>query len=118
MVSPQSPLQTFSTRKILGSKGHNRLTKPHSSLSVRAIDPMNGWRGDALYDLPVTIGFNDDPPVAGISSAIFLHIAGPGFAPTEGGVALFRSTLVELLAECGPGDRLCINPPQEAENQH
>jgi L,D-peptidoglycan transpeptidase YkuD (ErfK/YbiS/YcfS/YnhG family) len=76
------------------------------------------WRDDALYDLLVTIGFNDNPPVAGVDSAIFLHVAGPSFAPTEGCVALSRSTLVELLAECGPGDRLCINPPQEAENQH
>src|SRR4029450_3376979 len=61
------------------------------------------WREDELYDLVVVLGHNDDPPVAGRGSAIFLHIARPAYAPTEGCVALAREDLVELLSRAQPG---------------
>ena len=76
------------------------------------------WRDDALYDLLVTLRFNDYPPVAGAGSAIFIHVATPNFSPTEGCVALERDPLYELLADCAPGDWLCISPPGDAEKQH
>ena len=76
------------------------------------------WRDDALYDLLVTLRFNDYPPVAGAGSAIFIHVATPNFSPTEGCVALARDPLYELLADCAPGDWLCISPPGDAEKQH
>jgi L,D-peptidoglycan transpeptidase YkuD (ErfK/YbiS/YcfS/YnhG family) len=50
------------------------------------------------------LGHNDDPPVAGMGSAIFVHIARPAYAPTEGCVALAREDLVELLSRAQPGD--------------
>jgi L,D-peptidoglycan transpeptidase YkuD (ErfK/YbiS/YcfS/YnhG family) len=31
------------------------------------------WREDGAYDLVVVLGHNDDPPVPGMGSAIFLH---------------------------------------------
>jgi L,D-peptidoglycan transpeptidase YkuD (ErfK/YbiS/YcfS/YnhG family) len=66
------------------------------------------WRDDALYDIIVILGHNDDPPVPGLGSAIFLHIARPDYGPTEGCVALAASDLLEILAACEPGDRLCV----------
>jgi L,D-peptidoglycan transpeptidase YkuD (ErfK/YbiS/YcfS/YnhG family) len=66
------------------------------------------WRDDALYDIIVIMGYNDDPPVPGAGSAIFLHIAHPGYGPTEGCVTLAVADLLEVLASCGPGDRLCV----------
>lgn len=66
------------------------------------------WRDDALYDIIVVIGYNDDPVVPGAGSAIFMHVAAPGLAPTEGCVALKKSELVRLLAALGPGDRIEI----------
>ena len=121
----------------------DRLKKPQTALSARAINPNDGWcddpdtqdynrpvtlpfsgsherpwRDDALYDLLVTLRFNDYPPVAGAGSAIFIHVATPNFSPTEGCVALARDPLYELLADCAPGDWLCISPPGDAEKQH
>ncbi|MFC7334830.1 L,D-transpeptidase family protein [Rhodocista pekingensis] len=66
------------------------------------------WREDAIYDLIVVPGHNDDPPVPGLGSAVFLHVAKPGYEPTAGCVALARDDLLALLALCRPGDRLVV----------
>ena len=64
------------------------------------------WRDDGLYELVVILAHNDDPPVPGMGSAIFLHCATPDYAPTEGCVALAKPDLLELLSLAAPGDRL------------
>ncbi len=56
------------------------------------------WRADALYDLIGVLGWNDQPPIAGRGSAIFLHVARDDFAPTDGCVALPAPTLRRVLA--------------------
>jgi L,D-peptidoglycan transpeptidase YkuD (ErfK/YbiS/YcfS/YnhG family) len=66
------------------------------------------WREDDVYDLILVIGHNDDPPVAGLGSAIFMHIAREDYSPTQGCVALARSDLEALLAMARPGDALAI----------
>lgn len=66
------------------------------------------WRDDDLYDLVVVLGHNDDPVIPGAGSAIFLHLAKPDYAPTEGCVALARPDLEALLAQARPGDVLEI----------
>jgi L,D-peptidoglycan transpeptidase YkuD (ErfK/YbiS/YcfS/YnhG family) len=66
------------------------------------------WRDDDVYDLVVILGHNDDPIVPGLGSAIFLHLARDGYAPTEGCVALARPDLEALLATAKPGDALEI----------
>lgn len=68
------------------------------------------WRDDALYDLVVVVGHNDDPPVPGLGSAIFLHVAKPDWGPTEGCVATTRDDLLRLLAACDPTTTIRINP--------
>ncbi len=55
------------------------------------------WRSDAVYDLIGVLGWNDSPVVRGAGSAIFLHVARPGFAPTEGCIALAMPDLRFLL---------------------
>jgi L,D-peptidoglycan transpeptidase YkuD (ErfK/YbiS/YcfS/YnhG family) len=55
------------------------------------------WRSDALYDLVGVLGWNDSPVERGRGSAIFLHVARPGYAPTEGCVALALADLQALL---------------------
>jgi len=111
----------------------DRLTAPRLSLPLRAIAPDDGWcdapddpnynrlvklpypasaeqmwREDEVYDLVVVLGHNDDPPVAGMGSAIFLHLARPDYAPTHGCVALAREDLEALLKQARPGDALEI----------
>ena len=64
------------------------------------------WRGDALYDLLIVVGYNDEPVEPGRGSAIFIHVAAPGYAPTEGCVALALPDLQDLAAVAAPGDVL------------
>lgn len=66
------------------------------------------WRADNVYDLLVELGYNDDPPVAGRGSAIFLHLAREGYLPTEGCVALAGDDLREVLKRLGGGNRIEI----------
>jgi len=66
------------------------------------------WRDDRLYDLLVVLGYNDDPPIAGMGSAIFLHLMQPDARPTEGCVACAQAPLLALLAQAGPGTALSV----------
>lgn len=57
------------------------------------------WRRDDIYNVIGVLGWNDAPVSKGRGSAIFLHIARPDYAPTEGCVALSLSDLTRILAE-------------------
>jgi L,D-peptidoglycan transpeptidase YkuD (ErfK/YbiS/YcfS/YnhG family) len=82
---------------------YNRLVELPYPASCEAL-----WRDDEIYDLIVPLGYNDDPPVAHLGSAIFLHVARPGLAPTEGCVALPGAELLDLLVACDPSTRLVV----------
>lgn len=66
------------------------------------------WRDDAVYDIVAALGWNDDPVVPGAGSAIFLHLAKPDYAPTEGCVALALADCLEVLRLATPDSRLVI----------
>jgi len=70
------------------------------------------WRDDAVYDLVGILAHNDDPPVPGLGSAIFLHLAREDYSGTEGCVALAREDLETLLAQARPGDAIEIAADQ------
>lgn len=55
------------------------------------------WRQDALYNLVGVLGWNDAPIQRGRGSAIFLHVARPDYAPTDGCVALAEADLRQIL---------------------
>ena len=55
------------------------------------------WREDALYDIIGVLGWNDAPVERGRGSAIFLHLARPDLAPTEGCIALPEPALRAVL---------------------
>ncbi|MGB1540385.1 MAG: L,D-transpeptidase family protein, partial [Rickettsiales bacterium] len=57
------------------------------------------WREDHCYDVMVPLGYNDRQIVPGKGSAIFLHVAKPGYQPTEGCVALAKPDLIEILRD-------------------
>jgi L,D-peptidoglycan transpeptidase YkuD (ErfK/YbiS/YcfS/YnhG family) len=59
------------------------------------------WRDDHLYDLIIELDHNAQPRVAGRGSAVFIHLARPGFLPTAGCVALRGEDLRRLLARLG-----------------
>ena len=125
----RTPLGEWPLRRVLYRADHGGA--PETALETRAIMPDEGWcdapedpsynrpvrlpypasteklwRDDRLYDLVVVLGHNDDPPVPGLGSAIFLHLARPGYPPTQGCVALSRPDLEAVLAAARPGDVL------------
>ena len=65
-------------------------------------------RVDNLYDFIVEIDHNTRPRVAGRGSAVFIHAARQGFAPTAGCVALELNALRRLLARIGPRTRIVV----------
>ena len=56
------------------------------------------WRDDPIYDVVGVLGWNDQPVRPGDGSAIFLHVARPDYAPTDGCVALALADLRAVLA--------------------
>jgi L,D-peptidoglycan transpeptidase YkuD (ErfK/YbiS/YcfS/YnhG family) len=66
------------------------------------------WRDDHLYDVVVDIDWNRGPITRGRGSAIFLHLARPDFAPTEGCVAVPPRAALRLLQRIGPDTRIEI----------
>jgi L,D-peptidoglycan transpeptidase YkuD (ErfK/YbiS/YcfS/YnhG family) len=112
----------------------DRLPRPRTLLPVRPIAPHDAWcedpndrrynrpfrrsanepgdrlrRADGLYDLIVEIDHNARPRVAGHGSAVFIHVARPGFAPTAGCVALARGDLQRLVSRLSPKTRIIVH---------
>jgi L,D-peptidoglycan transpeptidase YkuD (ErfK/YbiS/YcfS/YnhG family) len=84
---------------------------PNYNRPVRLPYPASAermWRDDHVYDLVVILGHNDDPPVAGMGSAIFMHLARDGYPGTEGCVALERADIEAVLAAASPGSAVEI----------
>lgn len=73
------------------------------------------WQEEPVYDLVLVLGHNDDPPVPGLGSAIFLHLARPRYEGTAGCVALALDDMQHLLADLQPGDHLLV-PDQLAQD--
>lgn len=85
------------------SPAYNRLVRLPFAKSHETM-----WRDDHLYDLLVELAFNDAPPVPGKGSAIFLHVAAPGYAPTQGCIALKLSDLRRVVATLHPGSTIKV----------
>jgi L,D-peptidoglycan transpeptidase YkuD (ErfK/YbiS/YcfS/YnhG family) len=62
-----------------------------------------------LYDLVIEIDHNTRPRVAGRGSAVFIHVAKPGFEPTAGCVAVTRDELRRLLNQLSPKTRIIVH---------
>ena len=54
------------------------------------------YRDDHIYDIICVLNYNTSPIIPGLGSAIFLHIAKPGFLGTEGCIAIEREVLIEI----------------------
>ncbi len=86
--------------------GHHRYNRPVPLPFPASHERM--WRDDSLYDAVIEIGWNDRPAIRGRGSAIFFHLARPGFTPTEGCVAVDRKAMRRLLPLIGPRTRIVI----------
>jgi L,D-peptidoglycan transpeptidase YkuD (ErfK/YbiS/YcfS/YnhG family) len=126
-----TPRGTFRLRRLWWRA--DRMARPMTQLPVRHIRAHDAWcedpgdrhynqpirlgitatgdrlkRADRLYDLIVEIDHNTRPRIAGRGSAVFMHIARPGFAPTAGCVALTAPALLRLLFHVSPRTRIVI----------
>lgn len=106
----EKPVSPFPTQAIAEMDGwcddpaHADYNRPVTRPFAASHEEM--WRQDDLYDIVVVLGHNDDPPVPGAGSAIFLHIARPDYSPTEGCAALAKGDLLAFLARAEPGTHL------------
>ncbi|MFV3074000.1 L,D-transpeptidase family protein [Niveispirillum fermenti] len=126
-----TPVGAFALRRVLYRA--DRQARPRTGLPVSTIGPDDGWCDDpahpdynrpvtlpfaashermwmerGVYDIVVVLGHNDDPPVPGLGSAVFLHLTGPDYGPTAGCVAVQPDDMLALLTAAGPGDRIVI----------
>ncbi len=127
-----TPAGIWPLRRVLYRADH--LAAPETGLPVSPIGPHDGWcddpadpaynrpvtlpfpasheamwRDDHLYDVVVVVGHNDDPPVPGRGSAIFLHLKRHDGGSTAGCVALARADLLSLLKDATPRTRLVVH---------
>lgn len=86
-------------------RNYNRLVRLSSR---RGAETM--MRADHLYDLVLVLGYNDRPRVKGRGSAIFAHLARPGYTPTEGCIAFSRRDMEAVLAQVRPGSAFLVIP--------
>jgi L,D-peptidoglycan transpeptidase YkuD (ErfK/YbiS/YcfS/YnhG family) len=126
-----TPRGTFRLRRLWWRA--DRMARPMTHLPVRCIRGDDGWcedprdrhynqpirlkpdhpgdrlkRADHLYDFIIELHHNTRPRIAGRGSAVFIHLARPGFAPTAGCVALKADALRRLIARIGPRTRITI----------
>lgn len=126
-----TPRGTFRLKRLWWRA--DRHPRPATLLPVRRIAPGDGWcedpgdrhynrpvklppgskadrlaRQDPLYDFIIEIDHNTRPRVAGRGSAVFIHVARPGLAPTAGCVALTMPALRRLLARLGPRTKIMV----------
>ena len=115
-----TPVGKYLLREVLYR--NDKIAKPETHLPISIIQKIDGWcdasedvnynkkvklpypvsheklwRDDDLYDLIIPIGYNDNPVFAGKGSAIFIHVARPGYEGTEGCVALKIEDLLQLI---------------------
>jgi L,D-peptidoglycan transpeptidase YkuD (ErfK/YbiS/YcfS/YnhG family) len=86
---------------------HPRYNRPIRVAEGSAADCL--WREDRLYDLIVEIDHNTRPRVARRGSAVFIHVARPGFQPTAGCIALRLAALRRLVARLGRNTRIIVH---------
>jgi L,D-peptidoglycan transpeptidase YkuD (ErfK/YbiS/YcfS/YnhG family) len=90
----------------VGDRNYNRPVRHPYPASAERL-----WRADRLYDVVVVLAHNHVPRVQGLGSAIFMHVARPGYRPTEGCIALSARDLRLLLARIGRGARVAVARP-------
>jgi L,D-peptidoglycan transpeptidase YkuD (ErfK/YbiS/YcfS/YnhG family) len=119
-----TPMGLFTVCQVLYRP--DRVSRPRTSLPVQAVRRSDGWcddardgnynrkvrlpygasaetlwRDDHMYDVVVILDHNRRPRTKGRGSAIFMHIARPGYAPTAGCIALSFDGLSRLLGLLG-----------------
>ncbi|WP_293720661.1 L,D-transpeptidase family protein [Stappia sp.] len=110
MVRPRTRLPMVPLSPELGwcdAPGHAAYNRPVALPFDASHERM--WRDDGLYDVVLVPDVNVLAPVAGRGSALFIHIARPGYTPTEGCIAVSRRDMGLLLDRIGPETPLVVS---------
>ncbi|MBO0904772.1 L,D-transpeptidase family protein [Jiella sonneratiae] len=112
-----------------------RMPRPQTTLPTRRVRPgIDGWcdepthaaynrpvrlpfaasheslaRDDRLYDVVAVLDWNLARRARGRGSAIFLHVAKPGYPPTAGCVAIAPADMRRLAPRLSPATRLAVH---------
>ncbi|WP_298915084.1 L,D-transpeptidase family protein [uncultured Algimonas sp.] len=122
----KTPLGPYHLR--FGFYRADRLPEPSTALTMHAIRTDDGWcdapddaaynrfvalpypasherlwRADGAYDVVLVLSHNDDPPIPGRGSAIFVHCRQPDHRPTLGCLALAAPDMAALLPRLRAG---------------
>jgi L,D-peptidoglycan transpeptidase YkuD (ErfK/YbiS/YcfS/YnhG family) len=126
-----SPRGTFRLKRLWWRA--DKHPRPLTALSARPIGTNDAWcedptdrhynqpikrrpdeggdrlmRADALYDYVIELDHNTRPRIKRRGSAVFIHVARPGFRPTAGCIALEIGALRRLLGRLGPHTRIVV----------
>lgn len=82
---------------------YNRFIRTPYAASHEAL-----WREDGAYDIVLVMSHNDSPPIAGLGSAVFIHIAQADDRNTLGCIALTPDDMVRLLPRLSTGQSIEI----------
>jgi len=118
----KTPLGTYHVR--YGFYRADRFDIPKTDLVMYPLSPDDGWcdapddlaynrpvrlpypasaeklyRESRVYDIIIVLGHNDSPPMPGLGSAIFLHVARENYGPTQGCVAVTLEDMLALLSK-------------------
>jgi L,D-peptidoglycan transpeptidase YkuD (ErfK/YbiS/YcfS/YnhG family) len=89
--------------EVPDDRNYNRPVRiPYAASHERMLRP------DDLYDACIVLDWNIRPRRRGGGSAIFLHLARPGFTPTQGCVAVSRAVMARLLPLLSPRTVLLV----------
>ena len=137
-----TPAGLFALRRVLYRADRSAGARPQTGLPAAPLKPDDGWcdapddpkynqqvplpypahaerlwRKDGLYDIIIVIGFNDDPVRAGLGSAIFIHLAAPDNAPTQGCIALMPDDMRALLKVADAQTKIRIRAAATGETE-
>ena len=129
----KTPYGTYPLRRVLYRP--DTMDAPETSLPVIEITEKLGWcddpqhpeynkliekpfdashedmyRSDRLYNIVVEIGHNDNPPVPGMGSAVFLHLKRPERDYTAGCGGFNDDDLKHILKNIGDNPMITIRP--------
>ena len=76
-------------------------------LRISGKTPGIVYGGEAAPQL-IEIDHNARPRIAGRGSAVFLHLARPGYGPTAGCVSMKQPAMLRLLERIGPQTKIVI----------
>lgn len=108
-ISAPSPLNLVRTGKRHGwcdAPAHALYNQPVRLPFTASHEQL--LRDDCLYDFGLVLDYNISSRKRGAGSAIFFHVAKPGYPPTRGCIAISRRDMIRLLPYLRRGTTMVV----------